>query len=62
VEIDESRGKRFSAWAVESVFGCDGCGSLGQVVGAQGVLTQPEWDRGRKLTLACRCATSAKRN
>jgi hypothetical protein len=28
----------------------DGCESLGQVVGAQGVLTQPEWVRGRKHT------------
>jgi len=30
----------------------DGCESLGQVVGAQGVLAQPEWVRGRKHTLA----------
>jgi len=30
----------------------DGCESLGQVVGAQGVLIQPEWVRGRKHTSA----------
>jgi len=29
----------------------DGCGSLGQAVGAQGVLFQPEWIRGYKHTL-----------
>jgi len=46
VGIDESRGNRCSAQANESIFGCDGCGSLGQVVGAQGVLTQPGCVRG----------------
>jgi len=31
--------------------GCaDGCGSLGQEDGAQGVLGQPEWPRGRDQT------------
>jgi len=42
VGIDASRGNRRPSWTNERIFGFDGCGSLGQAVGAQGVLTQPE--------------------
>jgi len=53
-EIYESRGNNYPPSAIERGLrqrsAIDGRGSLGQVDGAQGVLTQPEWVRGCEHT------------
>jgi len=53
--IGESRGKFHLARGLRKALRwrsvCDGCGSLGQVDGAQGALIQPEWIRGCEHTL-----------